>query len=149
MKEGLVVRTSATGESQNGIRIGFVGAGKVGFSMGKFFALGGLNVSGYFSRSVQSAREAADFTGSSCFESLGELVAASDAVFITVPDGAITRVYEQLCAYDLTMIEWAEIGVAMGNAVDEVKAKADYVTLDNNSDDIAFALERLVPELLA
>ena len=97
-----MVRTSATGESQNGIRIGFVGAGKVGFSMGKFFALGGLNVSGYFSRSVQSAREAADFTGSSCFESLGELVAASDAVFITVPDGAITRVYEQLCAYDLT-----------------------------------------------
>ena len=87
MKEGLVVRTSATGESQTGIRIGFVGAGKVGFSMGKFFALGGLNVSGYFSRSVQSAREAADFTGSWCFESLGELVAESDAVFITVPDG--------------------------------------------------------------
>ena len=50
---------------------------------------------------------------------------------------------------DLTMIEWAEIGVAMGNAVDEVKAKADYVTLDNNSDGIAYALERLVPELLA
>ena len=50
---------------------------------------------------------------------------------------------------DLTMIEWAEIGVAMGNAVDEVKAKADYVTLDNNSDGIAYTLERLVPELLA
>lgn len=50
---------------------------------------------------------------------------------------------------DLSMIEWAEIGVAMGNAVDEVKAKADYVTLDNNSDGIAHALEELVPELLA
>ncbi len=50
---------------------------------------------------------------------------------------------------DLTMIEWAELGVAMGNAVDEVKAKADYVTLDNNSDGIAHALEELVPELLA
>jgi hydroxymethylpyrimidine pyrophosphatase-like HAD family hydrolase len=37
----------------------------------------------------------------------------------------------------------------MGNAVDEVKAQADYVTGDNNSDGIADALERLVPELLA
>ena len=50
---------------------------------------------------------------------------------------------------DLTMIKWAQIGVAMGNAVDEVKAEADYVTGDNNSDGIADALERLVPELVA
>lgn len=50
---------------------------------------------------------------------------------------------------DLTMIKWAQIGVAMGNAVDEVKAQADYVTGDNNSDGIADALERLVPELFA
>lgn len=50
---------------------------------------------------------------------------------------------------DLTMIKWAQIGVAMGNAVDEVKAQADYVTGDNNSDGIADALERLVPDLLA
>ena len=50
---------------------------------------------------------------------------------------------------DATMIEWAEVGVAMGNAVGEVKALADYVTLDNNSDGIAYALEQLAPELLA
>ena len=50
---------------------------------------------------------------------------------------------------DLTMIKWAKVGVAMGNAVDEVKAEADYVTTDNNSDGIADALEHLVPELLA
>jgi Cof subfamily protein (haloacid dehalogenase superfamily) len=50
---------------------------------------------------------------------------------------------------DLTMIKWAQIGVAMGNAVDEVKAEADYVTTDNNSDGIVDALEHLVPELLA
>jgi hydroxymethylpyrimidine pyrophosphatase-like HAD family hydrolase len=50
---------------------------------------------------------------------------------------------------DLTMIKWAAIGVAMGNAVDACKVAADYVTLDNNSDGIACALEELVPELLA
>ncbi len=50
---------------------------------------------------------------------------------------------------DRTMIEWAQVGVAMGNAVDEVKAVADYVTLDNDHDGIAYALEELTPELLA
>ena len=47
------------------------------------------------------------------------------------------------------MIKWAKTGVAMGNAVDEVKAEADYVTSSNNEDGIADALEALVPELLA
>ena len=42
---------------------------------------------------------------------------------------------------DQSMIEWAGTGVAMGNAVDEVKAVADYVTLSNNDDGIAVALE--------
>ena len=46
------------------------------------------------------------------------------------------------------MLEWAGIGVAMGNAVDEVKAVANKVTLSNNEDGIAVALEELVPELL-
>ena len=49
---------------------------------------------------------------------------------------------------DRTMLEWAGIGVAMGNAVDEVKAVADKVTLSNNEDGIAVALEELIPELL-
>ena len=50
---------------------------------------------------------------------------------------------------DLTMIKWAKIGVAMGNAAPEVREQADYVTGSNNEDGIADALEHLVPELLA
>ena len=50
---------------------------------------------------------------------------------------------------DRTMLEWAGIGVAMGNAVDEVKVVADKVTLSNNEDGIAVALEELLPELYA
>lgn len=50
---------------------------------------------------------------------------------------------------DRTMLEWAGIGVAMGNAVDEVKAVADIVTLSNNEDGIAVTLEQVLPELYA
>ena len=48
---------------------------------------------------------------------------------------------------DQSMIEWSGIGVAMGNAVDEVKEVADYVTLSNNDDGIAAALEHFAGEL--
>lgn len=41
---------------------------------------------------------------------------------------------------DATMVEYAGTGVAMGNAVEDLKAKADYITLSNDEDGIAAAL---------
>ena len=78
------------------MKIGFIGAGKVGFSLGKYFAENGLEISGYYSRSESSALEAAVFTGSELFVSAEELVSASDAVFLTVPDSAIKVTYSAL-----------------------------------------------------
>ncbi len=43
---------------------------------------------------------------------------------------------------DLTMLQYVGLGVAMGNAFEEVKVAADEVTLDNNHDGIAVALEK-------
>lgn len=42
---------------------------------------------------------------------------------------------------DISMLQAAGVGVAMGNALDEVKAKADYVTTDVDHDGIKTALE--------
>ena len=78
------------------MNIGFIGAGKVGFTLGKYFAENGMKLSGYCSSSEESAREAAEFTGSEYFENAEKLIAASDAVFLTVPDGAIKDVYHSL-----------------------------------------------------
>ncbi len=44
---------------------------------------------------------------------------------------------------DLSMIQCAGFGVAMGNAEDDIKAAADYVTLSNNDDGIAAVIEKL------
>ena len=41
---------------------------------------------------------------------------------------------------DVTMLAYCEIGVAMGNATDDAKASADYVTTDVDKDGIALAL---------
>lgn len=42
---------------------------------------------------------------------------------------------------DITMLEYAGIGIAMGNASDEVKAHADYVTKECESDGISYAFK--------
>ncbi len=43
---------------------------------------------------------------------------------------------------DLSMIETASIGVAVGNAVDELKASADYVAASNDCDGVAEVIEK-------
>lgn len=45
---------------------------------------------------------------------------------------------------DIEMLCESGLGVAMGNALSEVKAAADYVTLSNDEDGVAEALERLI-----
>ena len=45
---------------------------------------------------------------------------------------------------DIPMLRAAGMGVAMGNATDAVKEAADMVTLSNNEDGIAAALEKLL-----
>lgn len=47
-------------------------------------------------------------------------------------------------ANDIPMLREAGVGVAMGNASEAVKAAADMVTLSNNEDGIAAALEKLL-----
>lgn len=45
---------------------------------------------------------------------------------------------------DFEMIEFAGHGVAMGNAIDELKSRANHVTLSNEEDGIALYLEKLL-----
>ncbi len=45
---------------------------------------------------------------------------------------------------DKEMIEFAGLGVAMGNAPDEIKAVADYVTNSNNDDGVSLALKKFI-----
>lgn len=83
------------------MKIGLIGAGKVGFTLGKFFAQGGVPLSGYYSRRFESACEAAQFTGSKPYDTLHALASDSDALFLTVPDGEITLVFQSLTDYPL------------------------------------------------
>ena len=47
---------------------------------------------------------------------------------------------------DKHMIEYAGLGVAMGNATDEIKEMADYVTLSNDEDGVAHVINKFILE---
>jgi uncharacterized protein (TIGR00369 family) len=47
---------------------------------------------------------------------------------------------------DVSMLQLAGMGIAMGNAPDSVKRCADHITLSNNEDGVAVAVENLILE---
>ena len=95
------------------MRIGFIGAGKVGFTLGKYLEQNlkkekiqknlpeTVTVSGYYSRQVESAKEAAAFTDTAVFDDLKKIVCASDVLMLTVPDGRIEAVWDSIKAFDI------------------------------------------------
>lgn len=84
------------------MNIGFIGAGKVGCSLGKYFSTDPeTKIIGYYSRSSQSAEEAARFTDSKSYLDMEELINACDMIFLTVPDGSIRDTWNKIKGYDI------------------------------------------------
>lgn len=83
------------------LNIGFIGAGKVGFTLGKYFASRSINVVGYYSRNPDDAQAAASFTNSQFFSQLSSLLQACDTLFLTVPDTVIATLWQELKQYPI------------------------------------------------
>ena len=45
---------------------------------------------------------------------------------------------------DLSMLQYAGLGVAMANAQEVVKENADFITLSNEEDGVAYAAEKFI-----
>lgn len=83
------------------MKIGLIGAGRVGCSLGKYLAEKGKTVTGFFSKSFESAARAAEFTSTGslsvmAFHDMEELVALSDTLIITTPDDEIGKVWDRM-----------------------------------------------------
>lgn len=79
------------------MKIGLIGAGKMGFTLGKHFtACPELQLMGYYSQNPESAKQAAEFTDTKYYDDIRNLVEESDALFLTVPDGQIAVMAERL-----------------------------------------------------
>lgn len=78
------------------IKIGIIGAGKVGFSIGKYLKNKNINVIGYFSRNENSSLEASIFTNTKNYLDLKSLVKESDTIIVSTPDDQIKDVWNQI-----------------------------------------------------
>ena len=84
------------------MKIGFIGAGKAGTSLGIHFMKNGIALSGYYSKSKNSSKQAADYTKSTAFSNLDQVVANSDMIFVTTPDGIIEQIAQILSELDIS-----------------------------------------------
>ncbi|MCX7885511.1 MAG: DUF2520 domain-containing protein [Caloramator sp.] len=82
------------------MKIGFIGAGKVGAAFGRYLTERGLDVEGYYSKSYLSCQSAADFTKTKVL-SLEQLILSCDYIFITTPDNVISSLWERLKNFNL------------------------------------------------
>jgi len=77
----------------NGLKIGFIGAGKVGFTLAIALSKAGYTVNAISSRSISSAYKLGDKLPSAVvFESPQGVADACHLIFITTPDSAISEV---------------------------------------------------------
>lgn len=98
------------------MKIGFIGAGKVGFSLGKYFSEHGITITGYYSQKSESAEQAAEFTGSEPYHTMTALVSDSNIIFITVPDSQIKSVYDKIKYMDISGRQLCHCSGAMTTA---------------------------------
>lgn len=78
------------------MRIGIIGAGRVGCSLGKYLCSKGTELAGYYDTDLAAAKEAAEFTQTAFYESIQPLIDTSELLFITTGDGCIISVWEQI-----------------------------------------------------
>lgn len=82
------------------MRIGFIGAGKVGTAFGRYLKANGMEISGYFDRHEDKVASACEGTGGQPFEDSAAVASASDMVLITTRDDQIQTACETLCRQD-------------------------------------------------
>lgn len=83
------------------MKAGFIGAGKVGFSLGKYLSINNISLSGYYSSSFNSSKQAAAFTDSKAYVDIEELINDTDIIFITTPDDKILTVWNKINKFEI------------------------------------------------
>lgn len=120
------------------MKIGFIGAGKAGFSLGKYFKEKGLSLSGYYSVPEGDAKEAARFTNSDFFSSVSDLIFFSEIIFVTTPDGKIREAWEKVKNFDLSNKIICHTSGALTSGIFDLKDRDDcrYSGFPTGADDV-------------
>lgn len=84
-------------------QIGFIGAGAVGKSLGKFLYLKGEPVAGYYSRLDEDSKMASESVRGQAYGHISDLLRACDCIAITVNDDAIDSLVEAITSLEVNL----------------------------------------------
>lgn len=84
------------------IKIGFIGPGKVGVNLGRYFTHKGVHLSGFYGKTLSNTEEAAKVTNSKFYNNIQDIIKDSDIIFITTPDDNISIIDREISQFDLT-----------------------------------------------
>ena len=107
------------------MKIGIIGAGRVGTAIAKYISLQASQycISGFYNRDYSKALESADFCNTKAYTSLNDLVRSSDTLFIATQDCEIGNVWECI---DKDLIKNKFIGHFSGSLSSDVFGGAEY-----------------------
>jgi len=83
------------------LKIGFIGHGKVGVNLGRYFTHNDLHVTGFYGQNSDTAKEASIITNSKWYKNIEDIIKESNIIFITTPDDIISIIDKELSKFDL------------------------------------------------
>jgi predicted short-subunit dehydrogenase-like oxidoreductase (DUF2520 family) len=87
------------------LKIGFIGAGRVGTAVGVYLKDNNNALSGYYSQTNESAKKAASLTSSGYYSKMSDLIRETDVIFITTPDTVIESVAIEIAKKESSLKE--------------------------------------------
>lgn len=112
------------------MKIGFIGAGKVGTAFGVYLFKKGFILSGYYSKTLESAKHASQLTESRAYSDINNISRDSDILFITTNDDSIKNICNLLVENnglreDQILVHMS--GAASSKILDKAKEKKCYI----------------------
>lgn len=99
------------------MKVGFIGAGKVGCSLYDYFVHNNILVTGCYTRTQANVSGTEKQTQKIFTTSIDKILTKSDVLFLTVPDDAISTVWEQVKTYPIQGKFICHCSGSLGSAV--------------------------------
>ncbi|MGF7429854.1 DUF2520 domain-containing protein [Thermoanaerobacterium thermosaccharolyticum] len=108
------------------MKIGFIGAGKVGTSLGILLSNSSIKVSGYLSRNLSSSLKASSLTNSNAFSKYEDIIIASDVIIISTKDDCIKSIVEEILKHKSTINNKIFVHLSGSISIDVLKPLKEY-----------------------
>ncbi|MGF7397357.1 DUF2520 domain-containing protein [Thermoanaerobacterium thermosaccharolyticum] len=108
------------------MKVGFIGAGKIGTGLGILLSHSSIKISGYLSRSVNSSLNAASLTDSTAFSKYEDIIIASDVIIISTKDDCIKSIVEEILKHKSTINNKIFVHLSGSISIDVLKPLKEY-----------------------